>query len=105
MNLPTQLNLEHLKDKDISHQNNIFPERVLQIGEGNFMRGFIDWMVFEMNNKTNFQGSVVTIQPTPRGKIIPKLNRQDGLYTLVRRGIEYGKPVEKIEIISSITRE
>lgn len=104
MNLPTQLNLEHLKDKDISHQNNIFPERVLQIGEGNFMRGFIDWMVFEMNNKTNFQGSVVTIQPTPRGKIIPKLNRQDGLYTLVRRGIEYGKPVEKIEIISSITR-
>jgi len=81
-----------------------YPERVLQIGEGNFMRGFIDWMIFDMNQKTDFNGRVVTIQPTPRGKIIPKLNSQNGLYTLVRRGIENGKPVEHIEIIDSISR-
>ncbi|UFJ40292.1 tagaturonate reductase [Brevibacillus humidisoli] len=80
------------------------PERVLQIGEGNFLRGFIDWMIHEMNKQGLFRGRVAAIQPTPRGKVVPKLNRQDGLYTLILRGMEQGRAVEKLEVIDSISR-
>src|SRR5699024_12658796 len=61
-----------------------------------------------MNCKTNkngeFNSKVVAIQPTPTGKVVPKLNSQDGLYTLVLRGIYQEKTVETIEIIDSIER-
>lgn len=80
------------------------PERVLQIGEGNFMRGFIDWMLYRMNQSGCFHGRSVAIQPTPRGKVVPKLNRQDGLYTLVQRGIENGEAIERVELIDAISR-
>ena len=80
------------------------PERVLQIGEGNFMRGFLDWMLYRMNRSGCFQGRAVAIQPTPRGKVVPKLNRQDGLYTLVQRGLENGEAVERIELVDAISR-
>ncbi|WP_077214957.1 tagaturonate reductase [Bacillus dakarensis] len=98
------LNHEVLKGLEKPLPSSQYPERVLQIGEGNFLRGFIDWMIFEMNKAGHFQGSVVAIQPTPRGKVVPKLNRQDGLYTTVLRGIENGEPVETIEVIDSIRR-
>jgi tagaturonate reductase len=80
------------------------PEKILQFGEGNFMRGFVDWMVHELNKKGLFHGRVVTVQPTPHGKVVPKLNAQDGLYTLVLRGIEKGQVVDVREVVSSISR-
>jgi tagaturonate reductase len=100
------LNKETLQDNPLKgdHSSSSYPERVLQIGEGNFLRGFIDWMIFEMNKAGEFQGQVVAIQPTPRGKVVPKLNRQDSLYTLIHRGIDQGKTIEKIEVINSISR-
>lgn len=98
------LNHEVTKDLEIALPASHFPERVLQIGEGNFLRGFIDWMIFKMNKTGQFQGRVVAIQPTPRGKVVPKLNRQDGLYTTVLRGIENGEMIETIEVVDSISR-
>lgn len=80
------------------------PERILQFGEGNFLRGFLDWMIHRMNRTGLFQGSIVAIQPTPHGKVVPKLNAQDGLYTVVLRGIQDGKRVDDAEIVSVITR-
>ncbi|MFL6556383.1 MAG: tagaturonate reductase, partial [Bacillus sp. (in: firmicutes)] len=80
------------------------PERVVQFGEGNFLRGFVDWMIHQLNKKGLFNGKVVAIQPTPHGKVVPNLNAQNGLYTFVLQGIEEGKEVEKYEIISSISR-
>ena len=80
------------------------PERVVQIGEGNFLRGFIDWMIHEMNKQGLFNGRVIAIQPTPHGKVVPKLNQQEGLYTLSLRGIEAGQAVDQLEVISSISR-
>ncbi|GGE26563.1 altronate oxidoreductase [Pullulanibacillus camelliae] len=82
----------------------IYPERVIQFGEGNFLRGFIDWMLQRMNNKGLFNGSVVAIQPTPSGKVLPKLEEQDYLYTVVLRGVEQGSTIDQEEIISSIHR-
>ncbi|MFC0473293.1 tagaturonate reductase [Halalkalibacter kiskunsagensis] len=85
------------------YQENL-PEKIIQFGEGNFLRGFVDWMVHEANKQSLFNGKVVAIQPTPHGRVVPKLNTQDGLYTLALRGIENGHVVESNEIISSISR-
>lgn len=80
------------------------PEKIIQFGEGNFLRGFVDWMVQECNRQGLFNGRIVAIQPTPHGKVVPKLNAQDGLYTLVLRGIENDTVVDRTEVISSISR-
>lgn len=80
------------------------PEKIIQFGEGNFLRGFVDWMVHECNKQGLFNGRIVAIQPTPHGKVVPKLNAQDGLYTLVLQGIEKEKVVDEVEVISSISR-
>ena len=79
------------------------PEKVLQFGEGNFLRGFVDWMINELNGKGLFNGSVVVVPPIPQHMLDP-INEQDGLYTLLLRGIQNGEVVEKTEIISSISR-
>jgi tagaturonate reductase len=79
------------------------PERILQFGEGNFLRGFIDWMINEANEKGLFNGRVVVVQPLNQG-LVEVLNSQDGLYTLYLRGIQGGKVVEEKSVISSISR-
>ena len=84
-------------------KNNL-PEKIIQFGEGNFLRCFIDWMVHQMNSQKVFNGRVVAVQPTPHGKVVEKLNTQDGLYTTILRGVQNGKIVNKKEIISSVSR-
>ena len=39
------------------------PERIIQFGEGNFLRAFVDWIIYNMNQKTDFNSSVVVVQP------------------------------------------
>lgn len=39
------------------------PEKIIQFGEGNFLRAFVDWIIYNMNQKTDFNGSVVVVQP------------------------------------------
>lgn len=51
------------------------PERVIQFGEGNFLRAFVDWIVNEMDEKTSFNGSVVIVQPRERNHIEPRGRR------------------------------
>ena len=77
------------------------PVRVLQFGEGNFLRGFVDWMIDRMNREGLFNGRVRVVQPIERG-LVDLLNRQDGLYSLYLRGLEKGEIVEQKEIIASI---
>ncbi|SFJ55516.1 tagaturonate reductase [Paenibacillus sp. UNC496MF] len=81
------------------------PVTVLQIGEGNFLRGFFDWMIHRSREQGLFRGSIALTQPRPSGKAkIEKLAVQNGLYTLVTRGLENGERVERKEIISSFSR-
>ncbi len=77
------------------------PERVLQFGEGNFLRSFVDWMIDAMNRRGLFGGQVVVVQPIERG-LVDVLNEQDGLYTLILRGLQGGKVVEQREVIAAI---
>lgn len=80
------------------------PEKIIQFGEGNFIRAFMDWMVHQMNKQGTFNGQVVAVQPTPRGKVVGKLNAQDGLFTVILRGILNGQTVNSHEIITSVSR-
>jgi tagaturonate reductase len=79
------------------------PERVLQFGEGNFLRGFVDYFFDILNEKELFHGKAVVVQPIPEGRS-DDLNAQDGLYTLYLRGLADGKPVNSRRLISVISR-
>lgn len=79
------------------------PEKVLQFGEGNFLRCFVDWMFHELNKKTDFNGSVIAVQPIDKG-MVDMLNEQDGLYTLYLRGLKNGKAESIHETIDVISR-
>jgi tagaturonate reductase len=80
-----------------------YPEKVLQFGEGNFLRAFVDWMFHELNKKGGFNGSVVAVQPIDKG-MVNMLNDQDGLYTLYLRGLKNGKAESTHETIDVISR-
>ncbi|MDD3322385.1 MAG: tagaturonate reductase [Paludibacter sp.] len=80
-----------------------YPERIIQFGEGNFLRAFIDWIVYNMNQKADFNSSVVVVQPLPNG-MIDMLNDQDGLYHVNLQGLSKGETVNSIELIDVISR-
>lgn len=84
-------------------QNNTYTERILQFGEGNFLRAFANWMVHEMNHQANFDAGVVVVQPIDNG-LIKLLNNQDGLYTLYMNGIKNGKVLSESKVIDCIQR-
>ena len=66
------------------------PERVLQFGEGNFLRAFVDCFIDLLNEKAGFNGKVVLCQPIAQG-LSDMINEQAGLYTLFLRGQENGE--------------
>ena len=80
-----------------------YPEKVLQFGEGNFLRAFVDWQIDKMNDEADFNGSVVVVQPRENGKI-NRLIEQDCLYTVYLQGIQNGNPVKTHKIINCISR-
>lgn len=79
------------------------PVRVLQFGEGNFLRGFVDYFIDILNEKTGFHGKVAVVQPIANG-LAKLINEQEGLYTLYLRGIENGEKINARRVISCIDR-
>lgn len=79
------------------------PERVIQFGEGNFLRAFVDYFIDVANESAGWSGKVVAVQPIS-SPIREKFDAQDGLYSLYLRGIENGQKVERKRIISCISR-
>jgi tagaturonate reductase len=77
------------------------PVRVLQYGEGNFLRAFVDWHFDILNEKTDFNGNIVLVQPLARG-MGDMINAQKGLYTTVLRGMQNGKATVETRIITSV---
>ncbi len=78
------------------------PVRVLQFGEGNFLRAFVDYFIDIMNEKTDFNGSVVLVKPIAIGELFPAFKEQDYRYTVMLRGIVDGEKVEQSRIVSSV---
>jgi tagaturonate reductase len=80
-----------------------FPEKIIQFGEGNFLRGFTDWMVDHINSEGFFQGGIVAVQPLKQG-LANVLNEQDGIYTVLLRGIQGGERTEERRVVTAINR-
>ncbi|MDD6553149.1 MAG: tagaturonate reductase [Prevotellaceae bacterium] len=81
----------------------VMPERIIQFGEGNFLRAFVDWIIYNMDQKTDFNSSVVIVQPLEHG-MIDMLNGQDCLYHVNLQGKENGKPVNTLTRIDVVSR-
>ncbi|WHX44278.1 tagaturonate reductase [Bacillus pumilus] len=79
-----------------------YPETILQIGEGNFMRGFINWHIQKLNDCTDFKGRAVVVPP--RKGSVAALNEQDGLYTLCIQGYHDQQEMNERMVIQSISR-
>ena len=79
------------------------PEKVMQFGEGNFLRAFVDYFFDCANEKADWNGKVVLVQPIAQG-LTELINDQEGLYTLYLRGSEKGEKVDLKRVISSVSR-
>lgn len=79
------------------------PERIIQFGEGNFLRAFVDWIVWQMDRRTDFDASVVIVQPIAHG-MTEQLEAQNCLYHVNLQGLVDGQPVNSLELIDSVSR-
>ena len=77
--------------------------KVIQFGEGGFLRGFVDWMLQCVNEQTDFDGSVVVVQPIERG-LCDLLTKQGCRYNLLMRGMRDGAPCVDAKAIDVIDR-
>lgn len=80
-----------------------YPLRVLQFGGGNFLRGFVDYMLDVYNEKTADQLGIAVVKVTPRGDYT-EWKAQDGLYHVRTRGIHQGALVEETRLVTSISQ-
>ncbi len=83
--------------------NTKLPIKVVQFGEGNFLRAFVDFAFQQLNNEINFNAGIAVVQPIEKG-LINMLNNQDGLYTLFLNGIKNGKEIQTKELITNIVK-
>ena len=97
-----QIDMEQLSRKTVSTAKS-YTEKVIQFGEGNFLRGFVDWIIWNTNKKTDFNASVVVVQPIERG-MTDMLNAQDGLYHVNLQGLDNGNTVDSIDMVDVISR-
>lgn len=79
------------------------PEKVLQFGEGNFLRAFVDYWFDVSNEKVGWNGKCCLVQPIAPG-LAKLINDQQGLYTLYLRGRQNGEKVDAKRVISSVSR-
>lgn len=77
------------------------PIKILQFGEGNFLRGFADWMFDIINERTGFNAGIQIVQPLENG-FAELINIQDGLYHVLLEGIENGKKTQNFRLITSV---
>ncbi len=81
----------------------VSPIKVIQFGEGNFLRAFVEYVFQKLNQEADFNAGIAVVQPIDRG-LINLLNDQDGLYTLFMKGIQKGKEIQQKELISNIVK-
>ncbi|MDH7911687.1 tagaturonate reductase [Winogradskyella sp. SYSU M77433] len=79
------------------------PIKVIQFGEGNFLRAFVDYAIQQLNKSADFNAGVAVVQPIDRG-MVDMLNDQDGLYTLFLKGVQKGEEIQTKELITNIVK-
>lgn len=86
-----------------TNQNKIFPIKVIQFGEGNFLRAFVDYAFQILNKEVDFNAGIAVVQPLENG-LINMLNEQDGLFTLFMNGVKKNEKIQEIELITNIVK-
>ncbi|WP_114192597.1 tagaturonate reductase [Edaphovirga cremea] len=95
--------MQTLNRRDFPGRNH--PDKIIQFGEGNFLRAFIDWQLDLLNEHTDLNAGVVIVRPIDTD-FPPSLSTQDGLYTTIIRGLnEQGETVRESRLIRSVNRE
>ncbi len=89
--------------RQTSSSKETFPAKVLQFGGGNFLRGFVDWMIDELNQQTSFDGSVIIVKPTERGDY-EALRKQDGLFHVLTQGVKEGKLFSQVDLVQCVSQ-
>ena len=79
-----------------------YPERILQFGGGNFLRGFVDWVVDVLNEETDFASGIALVKATPG--TYEALDGQDCLFTTYLHGVQDGQFVEQTRLIRAVNR-
>jgi tagaturonate reductase len=79
------------------------PVKVVQFGEGNFLRAFVDYAFQKLNNEVGFNAGIAMVQPLENG-MIDMINDQDGLYTLFMNGIKKNEKIQDIELITNVVK-
>lgn len=77
------------------------PIKVVQFGEGNFLRGFVDYMIDIANEKGLFDGSIVLIKPIEFGNL-ENFHKQDCQYTVSLRGVVDGEAKVLDRVVTSV---
>jgi len=93
--------MTHITELEIQKEKR--PVRVVQFGEGNFLRAFVDYMIDICNEKTDFNGSIAIVKPISYGSL-ERFEKQDCLYTVILRGQENGEVVNTHRIVTSVDR-
>lgn len=78
------------------------PIKIMQFGEGNFLRAFVDYFIQVLNDKHLFHGDVVVVQPIHFGRV-KELKEAEGLYTLFLEGIVDNKPYQTHQVIDVLS--
>lgn len=96
--------MQELNDTTVERSHR--PITVLQFGSGNFLRGFVDWMIQKSNNAglTNHGVAIVYATNSPTRRPDPLVS-QDGLYHVCLEGVENGQParrIDRVEVIETV---
>ncbi|SDN87513.1 tagaturonate reductase [Alkalicoccus daliensis] len=85
-------------------ENHKTPEKILQFGKGNFLRGFFDWQIEKMKRAGVYGGSIVIYQPSPNGSVPDFLQEQNYQFYVAERGLSEQKKVDQELLITTISR-
>jgi len=79
------------------------PVKILQFGEGNFLRAFVDWMIDKANEAGVMNHGITIVQPIDAGEFVYDLfKKQDCLYNVYLEGVKDKQPVKETRLIKSV---
>ncbi|MEU6074818.1 tagaturonate reductase [Micromonospora sp. NPDC047074] len=93
--------LRSLGEADPSRE--ALPIRILQVGAGNFLRGFADWMVHRANDAGVLRHGIAVMKATPRpDQVTARLTEQAGMYHVLLDGVRDGLPFTETTLVTAV---
>ena len=97
-----EIKMNDLNRKNLGLEEKL-PIKIVQFGEGNFLRAFVEYAFQKLNKEVGFNAGIAVIQPIENG-MIRVLNEQEGLYTLFLRGVKKGAEIQHVELLTNIVK-